>query len=781
MGVCMFTDLLVEYRRLLVGLVAVASLALMPFVLKLELDRTLKSAYVTSSPAYAQYKDFQSVFGDDEFILVAIKSTKGVDDPVFLKALSEITAKLEAFPEVVEVTSLTNLKVFQKRNERLGSYPLVVADQAILRVPDKEQVARIRIGLPMIDFLLSRDLLTAGLVVKVHDRWKFDPDMGKLQQRIAGAVKDALPPGAEFRMTGPAVIREAVQDITVSTAIRYGILCTIVITLVCLYIFKSLRVAAITLGVIGTAVYWVLGLMSLIGVQLNSTTSLTFGLVLVVSVAVVIHIVTRYYEDSESASDRVEGVKRALRAVGRPCLMCSLTTAVAFATIMISTIPMVQQLGLVMALGVLVAFVLAVILTPAFLVWFSPVDVRVQDKMADDRISKVIVRVERFVFERYKLSTILGIVFSVLMIASAPFIIIDTQILRLFVDSSPVLSDIRFVEKNLTPVRTLEVVVEADDQALKKIDAWRKVADFQRRLKEIPQIANVDSPLLLLEYLHEMLSKTGSDPARLLEEQAVLSQMLAVTTFSSDGKKLLRKYLDSRSGKVHLTLTLSHGDPTPISQTIGKIQEVGDEAMKGFGRVVVTGEQAVFAAQASEVVASQVWSVILALIGVTILMIIQLRSVPLGLISLIPNIPPVLVIFGMMGILGIPLDNVTVFAAAIAIGLSVDDTIHYLTHLKKDMAASGSESPDIVQCMKDTYQSTSRGIVSTSLTLLFGFLMLSLTPTLPAIYFGFLGAAAVVVALWGDLMFMPSVILTFPWLQRVLNREIRAHAEAAPA
>lgn len=774
----MITDLLVDYRRVLVGLAAVASLALAPFVFQLELDRTLKSAYVTSSQAYAQYKNYQSVFGDDEFILVAIKGKKGVDDSAFLNALSEITTKIGAFPEVVEAVSITNLKVFQKRRERLGNYPLVVADQQQIRLPDKDQLDRIRQAFPLTNFLLSKDLKTAGVVIKVHDRWKFDPDMGKLQERIALAVRDSLPPDAEFRMTGPAVIREAVQDITVTTAVRYAILCTIVITLACLYIFKSLRVAAITLAVIGMAVYWVLGLMSLIGVQLNSTTSLTFGLVLVVSVAVVVHIVTRYYEDPESALDRVKGVKSALRAVGRPCLMCSLTTSVAFATIMISTIPMVQQLGLVMALGVLVAFVLGVVLTPALLIWLSPVDVRVQGKIADDWIAKVLRSVENFVFAHPKLLTTFGIVFCVLMIAVTPLIVIDTQILRLFVGSSPVLSDIRFVEDNLTPVRTLELVVEMDDQQLKRVEVWRKLEELQRRLKEVPQIATVDSPLLLLEYLHWMLSKPGSDPARLLQEQAVLSQMLAVTTFSSEGKKLLLKYIDSRFGKVHFTLALSHGDPTPISRTISRIQVLGDQVMKDFGRVVVTGEQAVFAAQASQVVDSQVWSVILALIGVTILMIIQLRSVVLGLISLIPNIPPVLVIFGMMGLMGIPLDNVTVFAAAIAIGLSVDDTIHYLTQLKKDMAASGSDSPDIAQCMKDTYQSTSRGIISTSLTLLFGFLMLSLTPTLPAIYFGFLGAAAVVVALSGDLVFMPAVIMTFPWMRRILNREIKAHGEA---
>ena len=117
--------------------------------------------------------------------------------------------------------------------------------------------------------------------------------------------------------------------------------------------------------------------------------------------------------------------------------------------------------------------------------------------------------------------------------------------------------------------------------------------------------------------------------------------------------------------------------------------------MKGVGKVIVTGEMVVFSDQASEVVQSQVLSLLLAFTAITLMMIIQLRSYILGLLSLIPNLLPIAVIFGLMGWVGISLDNVTVFAATIAIGLSVDDTIHYLTHLRRSMAAQATGEPDI--------------------------------------------------------------------------------------
>ncbi|MDQ1238417.1 MAG: uncharacterized protein QG577_602, partial [Thermodesulfobacteriota bacterium] len=348
----------------------------------------------------------------------------------------------------------------------------------------------------------------------------------------------------------------------------------------------------------------------------------------------------------------------------------------------------------------------------------------------------------------------------------------DTQILHLFTDSSKVISDVRFVENNLAPTRSLELVVEAPDQFFKQGDAWEKVAQLRRSLLALPDVDSLDSPLPLLEYLNNLISKGRKTTQDLFHEPRLASQMFTVMSLSTDGKELLRRYLNPSFNRVHISVKIKNSSVTPMSQIVQSVDSTARNIM-GTDKVTVTGEQAVFASQAGEVVDSQVLSLVLAFIGVTILLIIQLRSVSLGLISLIPNIPPVAVIFGMMGWLRIPLDNVTVFAAAIAIGLSVDDTIHYLTQLKREMTRSTNPDISVADCMRQSYQKTARAMISTSITLFLGFLMLALTPTKPAIYFGFLGGAAVLVALLADLILMQSVILTFKPIRNVLTREIR--------
>ncbi len=773
----MFADRIIRHRRLLVLLVVLISAAIVPFVLGLRLDRTLKSAYVTSSEAYGVYEEFLKVFGNDEFILVAIINDGGVANPVFLKALAAISTQLEQFPQIEQVISLSNLKVFRERKGIFGNYPLLGQQTGEMKLPDAGRLEEIRRALPVMDFLLSKDLKSAGVVVRLKEDWRFHPEMGTLLGRISETAKTNAPAGSDVRLVGAPVLREAVQQLTVRTALTFGILCALVIALVTLYIFKSLRVAAIAMVVVGVAVYWVMGVMSILGIPLNATTSLSFGLVLVVSVATVIHVVSHYYETAESVEDRVEAVRGALATVGRPCLMCSLTTSVAFATIMVSTIPMVRQLGLVVSLGVLISFVLAMILTPAFLIIMKPVRERTHERMAQDLVTRAFKGISAVVFRRYRFCAATGIVFCLVMIAGAPFIRIDTQILRLFVDSSQELNDIRRVESSLTPVRTLELTVQLEDRAFKRHETWKRVAELQKRLVEMPEIYSVDSLLPLIKYLHSQLAGPRTRRDAVYEKKGLAAQLISVITFSRDGKQLLHRYLDSKYGRIHISVRTWSTDPTPVSRIIERVEATARDVMGNSAQVAVTGEQAVFAAQASEVVRSQVFSLILALCGITLLIMIQLRSWTLGVLSIFPNLPPVAVIIGLMGWMGIPLDNVTVFAVAVAIGLAVDDTMHYLAQLKRDLAGSVSTKQTIKEILENSYGHIGKTLIATSATLFFGFLMLSATPTLPAIYFGFLGAAAIVVALWGDLVFLPSLILTFPSIRRLLEREIAANAE----
>ncbi len=766
-------DKLIDHRRLLVSLVILISACLAPFAARIELDRTLKSAYVTSSECFADYKKFTRAFGTDEFVLVAIKGNDGAGDPVLLKALTTITAKLEAYPKTKQVLSLANLQVFQNKDGVFADDGLVVENEGKLSLQDPHRVERVREALPLLNYLLSRDGKTVGIVVRIAEKWRFDPSMPRILKDILGIVRADLPSGVDTRILGAFVLREAVQNNVVQTALITLVGGALIGALVALYIFKSLNVALITMFVLNGSVLWVAGIMAIAGIPLNSTTALSFGLVLIVSVVNVIHIVSRYYEASGRLDDKEEAVRQGLRAVFRPCLVCGLTTSAAFATIMVSSMPMVKQLGFVMSLGVMIAFVLAMILTPACLMLAKPVDSRTRERMRNDWVAWIFARVEAFVFKRYVLCVTLGIAFTVAMIAGTPLVRVDTQLLNLFVKSSQELADIHFVERNLTSVHALEVMVEADKpQSFKMPVLWQGVRELEKGLKAHPEVIEVDSGLHLFDYVYELVAKEGKDRPDLLSDPALLSQVMLVIGFNKEGRRLLPRYLDEDRTRTRITVKIRNSPEATIGETIQAVKGEANRVFKDKANVYVTGELAVFADQVSDVVRSMFLSLLLAFVCITLLLMIQMQSWTLGLLSLVPNILPAMSVFGLMGWLGIPLDGVTIFAATIAIGLSVDDTIHYLTQLKLVLSSTDVGRTGIEEPLKTAYRKTAKALISTSMTLFFGVLIICLTPTRPAGYFGFLGSIAIVVALLGDIVFLPALILSSSFVRKLLIRSV---------
>ncbi|MFC1836991.1 efflux RND transporter permease subunit, partial [Thermodesulfobacteriota bacterium] len=303
-------------------------------------------------------------------------------------------------------------------------------------------------------------------------------------------------------------------------------------------------------------------------------------------------------------------------------------------------------------------------------------------------------------------------------------------------------------------------------------EAWAKVSSLEKRLRQIPEVSSTDSLLHVLEYLYETIS--ASKPlGDLYTDSRIVSEMLMLTSLSPEGKRLRARFVDESRSKNRIKVRIVNSPDVPIADTIAQVRKAAEDEMAGLGEIYVTGDLAVFAAQAARLVRAQTLSLFMAVSCITILMIIQFRSIALGLLSLIPNLVPLVVIFGLMGWCGISLDSVTVFAATVSIGLSVDDTIHYLTQLKRE---THSASPDqgIEPCLVAAYQVTAKALISTSAVLFFGFLMLVISPFRPVIFFGVLGSAAVMTALAADLVFLPSVILSVPFMKRIVLREMRS-------
>jgi hypothetical protein len=513
-----------------------------------------------------------------------------------------------------------------------------------------------------------------------------------------------------------------------------------------------------------------MGLMSLLQISINSTTALAFGLVLLVSAAAVIHIATHFNERYYHCSDKRQAVKQALLVVGRPCLMCAVTTATGFGSITISNIPMIRQLGIIMAVAVMVAYMLAVIVTPTLLLLFNAPTGRVYQRMENDWVAVAFERLKNFVYGHHRICALIIGILAIFMLSSVPHIRSDTQILRMLSERTPEMKAMKFVEDKLGDIHSIELVVNKAPGAFRGASAWKEMDRIHSNLKKEPEVSAVDSLLPILRYLGDLVSD-DEDSGKLLETKDLAPQLMAMIAMGSGGNEILNRYVSEDYSQARISVRIKNSPGEPMGKTIRNIREAALAGLGNDSSLTVTGDLAFFESQASELVRAQTLSLFIALTCITILMIIQFKSVALGLMSLIPNVLPLTVIFGSMGWFGIPLDTVTVFAAAVSIGLSVDDTIHYLTQLKREM--EGAIPGDCIRdCLDRAYMVTAKALLSTSAVLFAGFIMLIGSPFRPVIYFGALGSMAIVAALVGDLVFMPALILSIPLLRRIMERRM---------
>lgn len=761
-------DFIVDYRWSLVIVIAILTAILSTFIPSVEKDPTLKSVLVTTSASFQDYEEFRKYFDDDEYMVITIKFNNSVREPENLVAISKISDHVSKMDHISDTLSLTNLRIYQKRGEQLSNQPVVNNHDGVLKLMESEGLEKIRKALPISDLLVSKDYRTAGILVKIDENWKFDHEVNKkILSEINRVVSGSVPYGATFRMVGQAELRQAILRYTLKTALIFGILCTIICIVVTGYIFRSPTVTIVTIAILGLCVLWVLGIMAVLKIPLNATTSLSFGLILITTLEMVIHMVTRYNQFHEVIPDRILAVKQALAYLFRPFLIATATTAVGFGSCMITSIPMVFQLGLIMALGVSISFCLAMILIPTVIISLKSMDVRIQDETSQDGTGKVLQFVMNSIRKRHTLFTVVGFILIVVMLSGAPLIRSDPQILHQLGESSVEVKDIRFVEENLASIHSVQLMVELKDAAFKKSETWRKVQELEKRLGEIPEVVSTDSLLSLLEYVRSLTKKT-SEPGNedLFDNPKTLPQVMFLTSFSAEGKRLIRKHLDSDFNRLNITVRINNDPSVPVMQTVNRIESVAKNVMGDNTPVVVTGELVIVAAQGEDLINAEIKSMLVATVIITILMMIQMGTPLFGIISLIPNIPPVATVFGIMGYFRIPLDGVTIFAATVAVGLAVDNTIQFVAQLKREIKLN--PGLDVEECLFKAYSLAAKPMASWSIVTLLGFLSMLATPFQAAVSFGILVSSALAMGIFGDLIFMQSMILTFPSIRRII-------------
>lgn len=702
-----------------------------------------------NDPDIRFYESFKTVFGNDEFFVIAVKC-----DDFFsaerLVMLQQITEQLDALEDVDEVTSLANV------NDIIGGEDFFEVRKFLDDIPEeKEALDRLRIA-AIGNALYRKNLIsengnTAAILVVPFDK----PDDEDFRKRLLAQTDAVLAPykarGVSFHVGGWTVTNFSLGHYLNADTMVFIPATYLLITLATWLFFRNWRLVLLAVVNISLCVGATRGLMGMAGITLNNVTVIIVPLVMALALCDTVHIFSHMDRGLlKRFPDEKQALAHVLNSVGLPCFLTTVTTAIGFLSLFISEIPPIKQFAWVASAGMVFEFLFSFFFLPPLILLFHPEKLYLSND-AGERMPLFLRALFRFVNRYGRWVIACCLVITLISCYATSRLRVETNLLEFFKKSSPVRTALDFVETHLAGVGAVDVSFKAKmPEAFKEPDNLRVIETVQ---EFVSGLNGVDKTISFVDFLKDMnQSFHAEDTAfyQIPESSELVSQYLLL--YDSDD---LEDFVSADYSHARLSIRISLHSSAQQKNLIDRINGFLEKVDAGDLTIRVTGQAVKDVNVIDALVSSQVSSLSIAALVISIIMFVVFRSVSLASLSMIPNLFPIILNFGIMGLFGIPLDTGTALIAAVALGIAVDDTIHFLTEYQRHRV----QGLRLADSLEAVIQRKGRAMISSSLILALGFGVLVLSRFMPVVHFGLLCAIIMVTAVIGDLLLLPAVIL----------------------
>lgn len=721
--------------------------ALAPFV---EQAHNVDYFVLQDDPSYQYYQRFKKIFGNDEFFVIAYQQ-EDLFSAHNLQVLKEITQQIEDLGNVRRVLSLANV------DDIVGSEEDFTVRPFLEEIPnDPEQLADLRreaVANPLyVRSLISEDGQTAAIVIFTREHPQ-DPQYRK--HLLAQVERIVAPFGGKkkFHLAGWTVTNLRLtqymqQDLATFIPITY-----LLITGVIFLFFRDWRLTLLAVINVSACLCATMGMFKVLGFSINNVTTIVPPLIMALSLADTVHIFSHLRRSVlERHPEPGSALSEVLRKLAGPCFLTSLTTAIGFASLVVSRLEPIRQFAVVSTCGMFLEYFFSFFFLPPLLLLVDPQKIY-QDRHRSGLMGRVLDGI-LFMVTRQRILVLAG---SVLLVAFSLFfasqIKVETSLFDYFKKNSPVMQNIKFVEQHLGGVNSLDLCLESSQpDAFKEPRNIRVLDELSQGLKRIP---GVDIVLSFADFIKEMnKSFHNEDPAfyRVPESRNLVAQYLLLQDMDQ-----LSDFVNDGYTKCRMSIRISRHSTEEEKEIISEIKRVIAKVSHPGLEIKITGFVPQEVLVTHTIVSSQVKSLAMAAVLIFLVMFLVLRSFALGVMSIVPNAFPLVLNFGLMGAAGISLNASTSLISAVALGIAVDDTIHFLL----GYAGERKKGFDSWRSVKQTIYSKGQAIISSSVILAIGFGILICSPFVPSLYFGLLTAIIMLTALFGDLFIAPAMCLLF--------------------
>jgi len=573
----------------------------------------------------------------------------------------------------------------------------------------------------------------------------------------------------ELRMGGIPMIADDMIIYVKNDLINFGlgVFFFIIVTLV--IIFREFRWVMLPIVSCVYAVLFMIGLLGLLNWQVTVISSNFISLMLILTLSMNIHLIVRYRQLSSSCTNQYDAISMTTRQMVRPCFYTALTTIVAFASLIFSDIKPVIDFGYMMTFGLIVTFVTSFILLPSILLLLKKVETH-EAANSQFWFTKLLANLTinkgkyiMFITITILLSTIYGI--SQLRV--------ENSFINYFKSNTEIYKGMKQIDEKLGGTTPLDIIIKFEDPVqvtsddefgdglldddsdiesqwftIKKINKIKKVHDYLDSLPEIGKVLSLASTIRVAEKLNGDEELNSMEMALLYKRVPVEVKNMAVTPYIS---------IESNEARISARILDSKAD-LRRNDLIDKIKYDMEKKLD-FKKesYFLTGILILYNNMLQSLFDSQILSLGFVMAGIFLMFMILFKSVTLSIIGIIPNLLAATFVLGLMGLINLPLDMMTITIAAIAIGIAVDNSIHYIYRFREEYEST----KDYELSLYRSHDSIGRAIFFTSITIIFGFSILVLSNFVPTIIFGLLTGLAMLIALLAVLTLLPKLLISF--------------------
>ncbi|OUS01348.1 transporter [Flavobacteriales bacterium 33_180_T64] len=718
------------------------------------------------------YNEFLDIFGEEgNLIILGVK-----DSTLFtvekLNAWNQLSEEFKAFDEVETVVSINDLQKLVKNNtkERFDLEPFIkdsITSLAQINLLQEELFEKY----PFYDNFLfnknTRTIRTAIYLKKdiVNTSTRKDFIMLTLDEKIRN-FEDAN--DLDVRVSGMPYIRTLnAQNIVDEIGLFIG-LALGVTSLIFFFFFRSFRATFISLIVVCVGVMWTFGILGLLKYEITVLTALIPPLIIVIGIPNCIFLINKYQHEVKLHGNKVKSLQRVITKIGNATLMTNVTTASGFATFILTESKLLKEFGIVASLSILAIFILCLLVIPIIYTFLPYPQERHLEHLNKRWIGGFVDWIERMVREKKIAIYITSLVLIIGSIIGIYKIEISGSLIEDMPKEEAFFKDIRFFEKEFNGIMPLEIMVDTKrKKGVMKLSTLKKMEAIEDLIDEIPELSRPISVVSLVKYSKQAYYN-GNPKYYQLPTSQENSFILSYAKNSSSDVDLLQNFVDSTGQYARITTFMKDIGTDKMERIEEDLQnKINKVFPEDRYKVTMTGKALVFQKGTKYLVKNLAISLSLAILLISLFMAYMFRSFRMIIVSLIPNVLPLVITAGLMGYLGVPIKPSTILVFSIAFGISVDDTIHFLAKYRQELQANHWK---IRKSVYAALRETGVSMFYTSIVLFFGFIVFTTSSFGGTVALGALVSATLLLAMLSNLLLLPSLLLSLE--RSIANKEV---------